>query len=138
MCSTPKIFLTCLPDFLLTLNHLVPMSKFDEALDTYKAALKDTLKITDFDEAALTGVAKALGPSIYNADSSLVSSSDKEELDRVKKNFLIGKLGLEDNAELDAAIKEVVEKFGSSNRNKHRAIFYYLLAEKFGKLGNYK
>ena len=61
------------------------MSKFDEALDTYKAALKDTLKITDFDEAALTGVAKALGPSIYNADSSLVSSSDKEELDRVKK-----------------------------------------------------
>ena len=35
--------------------------------------------------------------------------------------------------EMDAAIQEVVEKFGSSNRNKHRVVFYYLLAQKFGK-----
>jgi hypothetical protein len=114
------------------------MSKFDEALETYKTALKDTLKITNFDEEALKGIAKSLGPSIYNDDASLVSSSDKEELERVKKNFLIGKLELADSAELDSAITEVITKFGSSNRNKYRAIFYYLLAEKFGKLGNYK
>ena len=62
----------------------------------------------------------------------------QKELDRLKNNFLIKKLGLADSADLDKAIQDVVNKFGSSNRNKYRAVFYYLLAEKFGKLGNYK
>jgi hypothetical protein len=44
------------------------------------------------------------------------------------------KLGLSaSDEELDAAIKEVCEKMGSSNRNKYRALFYALLAVKFGK-----
>jgi len=59
-------------------------------------------------------------------------------LDRVKQNFLIGKLGLKDTPKLDDAIKEVVETFGSSNRNKHRAIFYYLLIKKFKKSSMFK
>ena len=42
-------------------------------------------------------------------------------------------LGLSDDPELDAAIKEVCEQLGSSNRNKYRGMFYYLLAVKFGK-----
>ena len=112
------------------------MSKFDECLDQYRASFKEMG--ASFDEDTLKAVAKSLGPSIYNADSSKVSASDKEELDRVKNNFLIKKLGLADGADLDKAIQDVVNKFGSSNRNKYRAVFYYLLAEKFGKLGNYK
>lgn len=108
------------------------MSKFDEALAAYKAEMSK-IGVNDINEALLTGVTKSLGPVIYNADSSLVSSSDQAELDRVKNNFLIKKLGLADSADLDSAIKEVVDKFGSSNRNKHRAVFYYLLAKKFGK-----
>ena len=109
------------------------MSKFVEAMDMYKSALTETLKISDFDETLLTAVAKGLGPSIYNADSSLVSCSDKTEKDRVKNNFLIKKLGLEDSAALDTAIDEVCEIFGSANRSKHRAIFYYLLVKKMGQ-----
>jgi hypothetical protein len=70
---------------------------------------------------------------VYNADSSKVASSDQTELDRIKKNFLIGKLGLADSTKLDEAIQEVVNTFGSSSRNKHRALFYYLLVKKFGK-----
>ena len=85
------------------------------------------------DENLLKAVAKSLGPVIYNADASLVSTSDKTELDRVKENYLIKKLGLADGPELDAAIKAVAEQFGSANRDKHRAVFYYLLAVKFGK-----
>jgi hypothetical protein len=46
---------------------------------------------------------------------------------------LIKKLGLDDSPALDAAIKEVCEQLGSANRNKYRAIFYYLLVKKFGK-----
>ncbi len=111
------------------------MSKFDEAIVTYKEEMqKSGISI---DDALLTAVAKGLGPSIYNNDASRVSASDQSELDRVKNNFLIKKLGLTDGPALDAAVKEVVAQFGSSNRNKYRAIFYALLVKKFGKESNY-
>ena len=58
------------------------MSKFDEAIETYKASM--TKMGMEYDEDLLKKVAKGLGPSIYNKDASLVSTSDKEELDRVK------------------------------------------------------
>ena len=107
------------------------MSKFVEAVTLYKAEM-DKLGL-GYDEGLLTAVAKGLGPSIYNADSSKVSSADKTEVDRVKTNFLIKKLGLADGPALDAGIKAVVDQLGSSNRNKYRAMFYYLLVKHFGK-----
>jgi hypothetical protein len=107
------------------------MSKFDEKVQMYKEeASKLGLKISD---DLLTKVAKSLGPSIYLGDASLVSGSDTEELDRVKTNFLIKKLGLADGPALDKAIAEVVNEMGTGNRNKHRAIFYALLVQKLGK-----
>lgn len=107
------------------------MSKFVEAVEDYKAQVAELgLGVS---EELLTAVAKGLGPSIYNADASKVSSSDPEELARVKNNFLIGKLGLADSPALDAAIDEVMEKMGKSNRNKYRAVVYALLVIKFGK-----
>ncbi|MDP5120864.1 MAG: DUF2853 family protein [Spirosomaceae bacterium] len=107
------------------------MSKFAEAMNTYKAQVADLgLGIS---EDLLTKVTKGLGPSIYNADSSKVSGSDQTELDRVKTNYLIKKLGLADGPELDSAIAEVMEKMGSSNRNKYRAVVYAMLCKKFGK-----
>lgn len=107
------------------------MSKFDEALAKYEAeAKKLNLKI---DSALLHAVTKGLGPSIYNVDSETIASSDPAELTTVKNNFLIKKLGLADGPELDAAIAEVVETLGKSNRNKYRALFYTLLTTKFKK-----
>ncbi len=111
------------------------MSKFQENLDLYQGEMKKLGISYDLD--FFTAVTKGLGPSIYNKDASKVSCSDQSELDRVKANFLIKKLGLTDGPELDAAIKEVCETFGSSNRNKFRAIFYYLLAVKFNKQSVY-
>ena len=112
------------------------MSKFDDCLETYDATFKK-LGQPDYDADLLKKVAKGLGPSIYNTDSSKVSSSDKEELDRVKKNFLIKKLGLDDTPALDDAIDEVVAWFGKSNPSKYRAVFYYKLVEKFNKADIY-
>lgn len=104
------------------------MSKFDEAIDKYKSAMDGMgMKV---DEALLTKVAKALGPSIYNNDASTVSCSDKAERNRVKDRFLVGKLGLADSPKLDEAIEAVCQEMGSSNRKKHRAIFNYLLVKK--------
>jgi len=107
------------------------MSKLDDKIALYtKSANELELGLED---SFISSVTKGLGPSIYNKDAESVSCSDASELETVKKNFLIKKLGLEDSDELDNAIKEVCQQMGSSNRNKYRALFYALLAKKFGK-----
>lgn len=111
------------------------MSKFNECLDVYKKQNADLGLGLDND--FLAAVAKGLGPAIYNNDSSRVSGSDQKELDTVKNNFLIKKLGLADSPALGAAMAEAIEKMGKSNPNKHRAVFYALLAVKFGKQSVY-
>ena len=108
------------------------MSKRDDLIAKYAADLKDKCGI-DADMDLLTKVTIGLGPSIYNKDSSTVSASDKSELDRVKKNFLMKKLGLADGPELDAGLDAAIEKYGKSNPNKYRAVVYYLLTKHFGK-----
>ncbi len=106
------------------------MSKLQEKIDLYTAEVeKHGIKI---DTNLLASVTKGLGPSIYKADSEKVSSSDSKELETVKKNFLIKKLGQEDSAKLDDAIAKTIETIGSSNRNKYRAIFYTILVEELG------
>lgn len=112
------------------------MATFVETINLYKEEM-NKLGIK-YDETLLGAVSKSLGPSIYNADASRVSCSDQAEKDRIKTNFLIGKLGLADSPALSAAIDEVCEKLGSANRNKYRGIFYYLLVVKFGKQAMYK
>lgn len=109
------------------------MSKFDEAVEKYSADLKD-LGVA-FNAELLSAVAKGLGPSIYNQDSSMVACSDPDELARVKTNFLIGKLGLSDSPALDDALKSVCSQY--DKRFKHRAVLYYLLVEKLGKQSVY-
>jgi hypothetical protein len=51
---------------------------------------------------------------------------------------LIKKLGLTDGANLDAGIDAVMEKYGRSNKNKYRAVVYYMLAVHFKKESVYK
>jgi len=107
------------------------MSKLQECIDTYEAEFK---KIdVKFDSDLLRAVTKGCGPSIYKADSAKVAASDKAEMDRVKQNFLIKKLGLDDDEKLDKGLEAVVEKIGKSNRNKYRAMVYYLLVKHFKK-----
>jgi len=112
------------------------MSKLQEKIDLYTEEVsKLGLKLnTDL----LASVTKGLGPSIYKADAEKVSSSDTKELETVKKNFLIKKLGLEDSPKLDEAIAKAIETIGSSNRNKYRAIFYTILVEELGAQATYE
>lgn len=112
------------------------MSKRDELIEKYAADIKEKIGETP-DMDLLTKVTVGLGPSIYNADSSTVSGSDASEVDRVKTNFLIKKLGLSNGPELDQALSAVMEKYGTSNRNKYRAVVYYLLVKHFNKASVY-
>ncbi|MGB1209523.1 MAG: DUF2853 family protein, partial [Paracoccaceae bacterium] len=41
--------------------------------------------------------------------------------------------GLSDGPELDAAISKAMETYGQSERNKYRAVVYYMLTKHFGK-----
>ncbi|MFG6687460.1 DUF2853 family protein [Mariniflexile sp. HNIBRBA6329] len=113
------------------------MSKRDELIAKYAADLKEKCGVTA-DMDLLTKVTIGCGPSIYNADASTVSGSDEAELATVKNNFLIKKLGLKDSADLDKGIEAVIEQYGKSNRNKYRAVVYYLLTKHFKKESVYK
>ncbi len=113
------------------------MSKRDELIAKYAADLKEKCGVNP-DMDFLTKVTVGCGPSIYNADAATVSGTDPSELATVKNNFLIKKLGLKDSADLDKAIDAVIEQYGRSNRNKYRAVVYYLLAKHFKKESVYK
>lgn len=107
------------------------MSKRDDLIVKYKEQLeKAGVKVND---DLLTKVTIGCGPSIYNKDSSTVACGQESELETVKNNYLIKKLGLSDGAKLDDAIQEVCKAIGTSVKNKYRAVFYYMLCVKFGK-----
>ncbi len=106
------------------------MSKLDDVITKCKEQM--TKQGIDCDETLLTNVAKALGPSIYNADALVVATGDKDELQTVK-NWVGKKLGVAEGAELDAALERCTEKIGKSNTKKLRPVYYYLLAKDLGK-----
>lgn len=108
------------------------MSARAEKIALYAKDMEDKLGMKP-DMDFLTKVVIGCGPSIYNKDAETVAGSDKAELETVKNNFLIKKLGLADSADLDQAIESVMEKYGKSNRNKYRAVVYYMLAKHFKK-----
>ncbi|MEL6623371.1 MAG: DUF2853 family protein [Pseudomonadota bacterium] len=86
------------------------------------------------DEAKIATIVKHLGIALRSKDASLVSCSSKDELARVRDSYCKKKLACsDDDATLDAAIKDVCETMKGDQR-KHRVIFYYLLADKLGKM----
>lgn len=103
------------------------MSKRDELISKYRKDL-EALGVT-VDAAMLDACVEACGPSIYNADGELVSSSSASELETVRKSFVEGRLGISDVDQGNAAIDAVIERYGRSNRQKYRAVVYYLLQE---------
>ncbi|MFN4154263.1 MAG: DUF2853 family protein [Paracoccaceae bacterium] len=113
------------------------MSKRDELIAKYADDLATKCNMTP-DMALLTKVTIGCGPAIYNDDASTVAGSDPAELETIKKNFLMKKLGLDDSPKLMEAIDAVIDTYGRSNRSKYRAVFYYMLVKHFGKEAVYK
>jgi hypothetical protein len=110
----------------------VKLGKRDELIAKYAEDLRNKCKMEP-DLGLLTKVTIGCGPAIYDNDAQTVAASDAEELERVKRNFLVKKLSLKDGPALDAGIEAAVQTYGSSERNKYRAVFYYLLVKHFGK-----
>jgi hypothetical protein len=108
------------------------ISKKDEKIKLYTKDIKKHLGAVDDEFLAI--VVKNLGPSIYRKDAELVGCSDPKELDTVRRNFLIKKLGFDksDNEMLDNEIQKVCESL-KGVRKKYRATFYYMLAKNLNK-----
>ncbi len=112
------------------------MGKRDELIAKYAEDLKSKCGM-DADMDLLTKVTIGCGPAIYDADASTVAATQEGELETVKNNFLIKKLGLSDGPELMEGINKVLETYGMSERNKYRAVVYYMLTKHFGKESAY-
>ena len=108
------------------------MGKREELIAKYASDLEEKCGVKP-DMELLRKVTIGCGPSIYDADASTVSASDPNELNTVKNSFLKNKLGLTDSDPLDGAINTVIETYGRSNRNKYRAVVYYMLTTHFGR-----
>lgn len=108
------------------------MSKREELIQKYANDLRTKCNVQP-DMDLLKKVTIGCGPSIYDNDASTVSGTDSSEIETVRNNFLINKLGLSDSPKLDEGINKVLDLYGKSNRNKYRAVVYYLLTKHFGK-----
>ncbi len=90
--------------------------------------------VASADDKVIDNIVKHLGIALRSKDASLVSCSSKDELARVRDSWLKKKLEMgDDDAALDKLVKDVCEQMKGDQR-KMRVTFYYLLAEKSGKL----
>jgi len=109
------------------------MSKLDEKVGQYIDDVRSKVGEDNPDVDLIRKIAASMGPSIYNADAETVSASSESEVETVKKNFVMKKLGITDEGKVNEAVNQVLEKYGKSNRNKYRVVVYYLLTKHFGK-----
>lgn len=83
---------------------------------------------TNLDHDFLNTLAGRLKLVIDNKDALLVSGADDSELETVRRNFVVKKLGINDKEKGAAAVKAVAEKM-SSIKMKNRVAFYYLVKQ---------
>ena len=110
------------------------MSDLQEKLDKFKANAVEQLNAageSDIDDALLTKLVDNLKLVIDNQDARSVAGSDPAELETVRKNFVVKKLGIDDKDQGTAAVKAVAEKMSGSH-TKNRAAFYYLVQKALG------
>jgi hypothetical protein len=108
------------------------MSRFDEELDKYRAQMAEVLGDATYQDGWLVREAERLGPNIYDADASLVATSDRTELDRVAAAFIKRFEGI-DADQVDQAITTVAALMSGVKR-KYRAVFYYLVTVELGRI----
>lgn len=113
------------------------MGRRDDLIATYADDLRNKCGMEP-DMDLLTKVTIGCGPAIYDADAATVAAGQPHELETVKENFLIRKLGLADGPHLMDAIKQVIDTYGQSERNKYRPVVYYMLTKHFGRESVYR
>jgi len=96
-----------------------------ELIDKYKKELSK-LRVR-VDDVLLKAVVKSLGPAVYRDDASRISEADADELERVKQNFMVKRLGLSDGPKLEVILNKSLDQMGRSSKHKSRAVLYYII-----------
>lgn len=112
------------------------MGRRDALIEIYAQDLRQKCGVTP-DMDLLRKVTMGCGPAIYDEDASLVAASDPAEMETIRANFLVRKLGLPDGPDLSDAIDAVLEIYGRSEPRKYRVVVYYLLVRHFGRESAY-
>lgn len=84
----------------------------------------DPKKLIDYE--LLARITAFVAPMMKDRDDSLVACTDPEEREFVKRDFLLGKLGVLPCPMVDAAIEAVCRQMRKMHF-KPRPLFYYLL-----------
>lgn len=113
------------------------MTRRDELIERYARDLREKIGMEP-DMDLLEKVTIGCGPAIYDADAATVAATQPGEVETVKTNFLMKKLGLEDGPHLMEAVEAALESYGREERNKYRAVVYYLLVKHFGRESVYR
>lgn len=108
------------------------MGRRDELIGIYAAELREKCGLAP-DMDLLRKVAIGTGPAIYDPKAALVDASDPADLDLVRRNFLVRKLGLRDGPALVDAIEAALETYGRDEPRKYRAVLHYLLTRQLGR-----
>lgn len=113
--------------------QLPPKASSDGYAETFFPNIE--LYTENFDPVPARKIVEYLGKGVLSQrDASLVSCSDQAELDRIRENFCKKKLSLDlSDDKIDKILADVCKTM-SAERNKSRVTFYYLTAEKCGKL----
>lgn len=107
------------------------MGRRDELIALYAEDLRTKCGIEP-DMDLLEQVTLACGPLIYDADAALVAGTDRAERERIRWNYLMRRLALDDGPELTEAIDTVLDIYGPDEPRKYRAVVYYMLMKHFG------
>ncbi|MCB1755749.1 MAG: DUF2853 family protein [Gammaproteobacteria bacterium] len=105
------------------------MSEQAEKLAKYKKDAEAQLAQcgeSNIDDAMLGELVNNLRLVIDNKDALHVAGTDAAELETVRKNFVVKKLGVSDQEKGKSAVDEVAKRM-SGIRMKNRAAFYYML-----------
>ncbi|MFK7771170.1 MAG: DUF2853 family protein [Saprospiraceae bacterium] len=108
------------------------MSDVNEKLAKLKTQATKQLNdsgVSNIDNELLDTLVGRLRLIVDNKDALLVSGGDPSELETVRKNFVVKKLGITDKDKAMAAINEVAEEM-KGTKMKNRAAFYYMVQKK--------
>ena len=92
--------------------------------DKLQKYIEDIAKyVDDVNVPLVEALYKPLAGVLAQADGAYVAFSDFSELDTVKKNFIAGKLGIDDEEAQNMALAKVGETM-SDDRTKSRCLLY--------------
>ena len=105
--------------------------KLAKCIETAESQIKEAGH-SKVDSSLVADIAGRFKMMLGNRDAMLVSGGDPAELETVRKNFVVKKLGVEDKDKGAAAVQKVADSM-SSIKMKNRVAFYYMVQKELGK-----